>query len=101
MGYNYAGKGIISRFLRERLGYTHPQADKVVEAFISILKKNLGQHKTIELEGLGTLSVIKSKLRKRRTRNTNWTSVGPTILTRYKKKYLIKFKHSKEWRDNE
>jgi nucleoid DNA-binding protein len=76
-------------------------ADKVVNAFIAILKKNLGQHKTIELEGIGSIYVIKNKNRKRRTRAPGLKDVGPTITTRYKQKYLIKFKHAKEWRDNE
>jgi nucleoid DNA-binding protein len=96
MGARFAGKDIIIEALRQQLGYSISKAERVTNAFVAILKKNLGQHKIVELEGIGKIYIIKRANAKVRCKELNLKHVGPTIITRYKK-YEIHWKCVAHW----
>lgn len=47
--------------LCDRLGYSEVKAQRVVNQFIEVLRKGLGEGKNIKLDGIGTLTIFKRK----------------------------------------
>lgn len=60
-------------------GYSQAKAKKMVNAVIEIWKHALSAGKDVEIEGLGTLSVVRRRQRRRIERNL--PNLGPTIIT--------------------
>jgi len=97
MGARFAGRDILVEALRQQQGYTIDKATKAVNDFIGILKKELRKRKSIDLEGIGRIYAIKRPNAKVRYKELNLKHVGPTIVTRFKKKYEIRFKRAAHW----
>jgi nucleoid DNA-binding protein len=87
-------KQIIIQKLMDREGCTEAEARTIVEAVIDAWKQALALGKDIEIEGLGTLSVVERKPRRRIERNLK--NVGPTILTVNKQSKTVKLRSRRD-----
>ena len=72
-------KQLIIETLVNYEGYTQAKAKTLVDAFIHVVRDALVAGKNIELEGIGTLTVVCRKQRRRINRNLR--NVAPTIET--------------------
>lgn len=87
------GKDTLKEALRMELGYSHHKAAKIVDQFIEILKKALGEHKAVDLGPIGVLKVVQEKPYRTHSILKNFKGQAPTtIRTRYKHKYRVKLK---------
>lgn len=60
-------------------GYSEAQAQRIVNEIIGFWKQSLSAGKDVEIEGLGTLTVVRRRTRRRVERNL--PNLGPTVLT--------------------
>lgn len=81
------GREILTNGLRAQ-GYTLVKARQIVEDFLLILKRALGEGKRIPIEGLGILEVQERKPRMHISKHLK--NVGPTIVTVYRRKKIIR-----------
>ena len=72
-------KQLLIKSLVNNEGYSEAKAKKIVEAVIDIWKQALSAGKDVEIEGLGTLSVVQRRPRRRIEKNLR--NVVPTIVT--------------------
>jgi nucleoid DNA-binding protein len=75
-------------------GYSQAKAKKIVNAVIEIWKQSLSAGKDVEIEGLGTLSVVRRRQRRRIERNLR--NVRPTILTVNRQPKTVKLRSRRD-----
>jgi nucleoid DNA-binding protein len=75
-------------------GYSQAKAKKIVNAVIEVWKQSLSAGKDVEIDGLGTLSVVRRRQRRRIERNLR--NVRPTILTVNRQPKTVKLRSRKD-----
>lgn len=83
----YCGKENFIRVLMNREGYSDAKASVVVDAVIQVIKEQLIKGKNVQIEGLGTLTIVTRTPRRAMEKNLKQ---GPTILTKYKQTKSVK-----------
>jgi nucleoid DNA-binding protein len=83
-------KKILAQALVENAGYSRYRAGKLVDIVIGLLKRGLGDGKSVELGRLGLLEVVTRESSRKITRNLK--HVGPTIITVNKQRKSIKLR---------
>lgn len=73
------GKGILVDALIKNEGYSEAKANKAVNALIDAIKKGLGSGKNVELEGIGTLRLVKRST-KRQVKSNLLGVTGPSVV---------------------
>jgi len=84
------GKGQFVEALHQREGYTREKANRVVNAFIQVIKNALRDGKDVELEGIGKLRIV--ELRTARRISANLTGPGKTIYVFSNHKKTVRLK---------
>jgi nucleoid DNA-binding protein len=82
-------KKILAEALVKKVGYTKYRTEKLVDTFVSLVKRGLGDGKSVELGRLGVLETVTRKPIRKITRLKH---VGPTISTINKQKKTVKLR---------
>jgi nucleoid DNA-binding protein len=83
-------KKILAEALVNKVGYSKYRAKGLVDIFIGLVKRGLGDGKCVELGKLGVLETVSRKPRREITRNLK--HVGPTIVTVNKQEKTVKLR---------
>lgn len=75
-------------------GYKEIHAKKIVDAFVGILKQALKSGKHVEMEGLGTLVIVRRKQRRRE--ECNLPNLGPTVVKSPRHEKTVKLSKGKD-----
>lgn len=84
-------KRVLARALAEKVGYSQYRAEKLVDTVVGLIKRGLGDGKSIEL---GRLGVMEAVTRKPRRKIVRLKHVGTTIVTENKLKKSVKLRSS-------
>ena|SRR5882672_9089311 len=87
-------KQLLIRNLVNYQGHSGAKAKKIVDAVINIWKQALSGGKDVEIEGLGTLTVVQRCPRRRIEKNLK--NVGPTILTINRQPKTVKLRSRRD-----
>jgi nucleoid DNA-binding protein len=82
-------KKLLAQRLVEKAGYSKYRAEKLVDTFVWLVKRGLGDGKSVELGRLGVLETVTRKPGRKIVRLKH---VGPTIITVNKQKKSVKLK---------
>lgn len=83
-------KKILAQALVKNAGYSKYRAEKLVDTVIALVKRGLGDGKSVELGRLGVLETVTRKPTRKISRNLK--HVGPTIVTVNKQKKSVKLR---------
>jgi len=56
-----AGKALLAQRLVDQLGYSQRKAAKLVDQVVEVWKKTIKEGRDVDVEGLGTLTIVKRK----------------------------------------
>jgi nucleoid DNA-binding protein len=82
-------KKILAEALVKKTGYSKYRAEKLVDTFVWLVKRGLGDGKSVELGRLGVLETVTRKPGRKIVRLKH---VGPTVITVNKQKKSVKLR---------
>lgn len=77
-----AGKALLAQRLTDQLGYSQRKAAKLIDQVVDVLKTAIKAGRDVDIEGLGTLTIVKRK-KGHRFISSN-VNGGKTVLETYK-----------------